>query len=187
MLLEKRRLWSSFQCLKRTNCVEQLFIMMVSHGPNLKIGSSFKYDQLQFASETSLQHALAYNKNDLIKVYLYFIKHEGLMDDTVLCPLLFWGEHQIFTFSFECQKWSYYSFEGQLAVCSLSVSYFKIILSPIADWCINNLAIPGMISKFIFEEISQTLKFALGRCTLLHAKCTCRQTSDNQIIIDIEP
>ena len=44
--------------------------MMVSHGPNLKIGGSFIYDQLQFASETSFQHTLAYNKDDTIKVYL---------------------------------------------------------------------------------------------------------------------
>ena len=50
--------------------MEQLFIMMVSHEPNLKIGSSYIYDQLQFASETSFQHTLAYNRDDLIKVYL---------------------------------------------------------------------------------------------------------------------
>ena len=42
-----------------------------------------------------------------------------------------------------------------------------------------------MISKFTFEETSQALKFALGRCILLHTKFTCRQTSDTQIINDI--
>ena len=82
------------------------------------------------------------------------------MDYTVLCPLLFWREHQIFTFSFDCGKGltSYFKGSWQYVLC-LSVILRSGILSPIADWYIDNLAIPGMINKFTLKETSQALSF----------------------------
>ena len=77
---------------------------------------------------------------------------------------------------------SKFTFEGHLAVCSLSVSHFKIILSPIADWCY----LWHDQQVHFWRDSSQALKFALGRCILLHTKFTCRQTSDTQIINDIK-